>query len=39
MLLGFEDIFNGGDLDYNDVVAVVDLNDDLGQGPLTMLPR
>lgn len=39
VLLGFEDLMNGGDLDYNDVVAVVDLNDDLGQGPLTMLPR
>lgn len=39
VLLGFEDLINGGDLDYNDVVAVVDLNDDLGQGPLTLLPR
>ncbi|MEO1498253.1 MAG: DUF4114 domain-containing protein [Planctomycetota bacterium] len=39
VLLGFEDLLNGGDLDYNDVVAVVDLNDDLGQGPLTLLPR
>lgn len=39
VLLGFEDILYGGDLDYNDVVAVVDLNPDLGQIPLTLLPR
>lgn len=39
VLLGFEDIVGGGDLDYNDVVAVVDLSTDLGQGPLTLLPR
>lgn len=26
VLLGFEDLMNGGDLDYNDVVVVVDLN-------------
>lgn len=39
VLLGFEDLLNGGDLDYNDVVVVVDLNPDLGQEPLTMLPR
>ncbi|MEQ8847325.1 DUF4114 domain-containing protein [Botrimarina sp.] len=39
VLLGFEDLMNGGDLDYNDVVVVVDLSPDLGQGPLALLPR
>lgn len=39
VLLGFEDLLNGGDLDYNDVVVVVDLNPDLGQDPLAQLPR
>lgn len=39
VLLGFEDLLNGGDLDYNDVVVVVDLSPDLGQGPLAILPR
>ncbi|TWT95871.1 hypothetical protein Pla108_29480 [Botrimarina colliarenosi] len=39
VLLGFEDLMNGGDLDYNDVVFVVDLSPDLGQGPLAILPR
>lgn len=39
VLLGFEDILYGGDLDYNDVVAVVDLSPDLGPGPLAILPR
>jgi hypothetical protein len=39
VLLGFEDLTGGGDLDYNDVVVVVDLSPDLGQGPLAILPR
>lgn len=39
VLLGFEDLFNGGDLDYNDVVAVVDLSPDLAPGPKELLPR
>lgn len=38
VLLGFEDLLNGGDLDYNDVVIVVDLSPDLGVGALA-LPR
>jgi hypothetical protein len=38
VLLGFEDLLNGGDLDYNDVVVVVDLSPDLGLGALA-LPR
>jgi hypothetical protein len=38
VLLGFEDLMNGGDLDYNDVVVVVDLSPDLGVGALA-LPR
>lgn len=39
VLLGFEDLLNGGDLDYNDVVCVVDLSPDLGQQALDILPR
>ena len=39
VLLGFEDLLNGGDLDYNDVVCVVDLSPDLGQQALNSLPR
>lgn len=39
VLLGFEDLMNGGDLDYNDVVVVVDLSPDLSQEPLAQLPR
>lgn len=39
VLLGFEDLMNGGDLDYNDVVCVVDLSPDLSQDPLAQLPR
>ena len=39
VLLGFEDLLGGGDLDYNDVVVVVDLSPDLGPGPQGILPR
>lgn len=39
VLLGFEDIVGGGDLDYNDVVFVVDLSPDLGPGPQGILPK
>ncbi|MEN0109678.1 MAG: DUF4114 domain-containing protein [Planctomycetota bacterium] len=39
VMLGFEDLMNGGDLDYNDVVVVVDLSPDLGVGPLAILPK
>ena len=39
VLLGFEDLMGGGDLDYNDVVCVVDLSPDLGPGPQGLLPR
>jgi len=39
VLLGFEDLLNGGDKDYNDVVCVVDLSPDLGPGPQGILPR
>ncbi|MEM9354249.1 MAG: DUF4114 domain-containing protein [Planctomycetota bacterium] len=35
VLIGFEDILGGGDLDYNDVVFVADLGPDLG---LNVLP-
>ena len=38
ILLGFEDLMNGGDLDYNDVVVVVDLNG-LGSGAEDVLPK
>ncbi len=38
VLLGFEDILGGGDLDYNDVVIVADLGPDLGQQAL-LLPK
>ncbi len=38
VLLGFEDLLNGGDLDYNDVVVVVDLNG-LGDGAEEILPK
>ena len=38
VLLGFEDLMNGGDLDYNDVVVVVDLNG-LGDGAEDVLPK
>ena len=39
VLIGFEDLMNGGDLDYNDVVFVADLGPDLGDAPSIVLPQ
>ncbi len=39
VLVGFEDLLGGGDLDYNDVVFVVDLQDGMTNNPLFAMPR
>ncbi|MEN1678877.1 MAG: DUF4114 domain-containing protein [Planctomycetota bacterium] len=39
VLVGFEDLMGGGDLDYNDVVFVVDLQDGMTDNPSSFLPK
>lgn len=39
VLVGFEDVVGGGDLDYNDVVFVVDLQDGLTKNPTEFMPK